>query len=141
MSNKRINKAYVRYDGTGRVIPGSLILNRFKPAVGNWKETPAYECCNVSGITLYTAPLDSYPINNVAVRILCDDVEVDYVYSDDDDAANLTALINILNGNPLYTQFGVYSDGGDGDVKLVMPAPIASSICPTGTLSFEILGD
>lgn len=48
MSNKRINKAYVRYDGTGRVIPGSLILNRFKPAVGNWKETPAYLCCNPS---------------------------------------------------------------------------------------------
>jgi hypothetical protein len=53
MSNKRINKAYVRYDGTGRVIPGSLILNRFKPAVGNWKETPAYECCNSSP---YCAP-------------------------------------------------------------------------------------
>lgn len=46
MSNKRINKAYVRYDGSGRVIPGSLILNRFKPKVGNWSETPAYECCN-----------------------------------------------------------------------------------------------
>jgi hypothetical protein len=53
MSNKRINKAYVRYDGSGRVIPGSLILNRFKPAVGNWKETPAYECCNtVPPVTL-----------------------------------------------------------------------------------------
>ena len=47
MSNKRINKAYVRYDGTGRVISGSLILNRFKPAVGNWQETPAYLCCNL----------------------------------------------------------------------------------------------
>lgn len=46
MSNKRINKAYIRYDGTGRVIPGSLILNRFKPAVGNWSEIAAYECCN-----------------------------------------------------------------------------------------------
>jgi len=49
-SNKRSLKAYVRYDGTGRIIPGSLILNRFKPAVGNWSETPAYECCN------YTPP-------------------------------------------------------------------------------------
>jgi hypothetical protein len=38
-------KAYVRYDGTGRVIPGSLILNRFKPAVGNWKEINSTECC------------------------------------------------------------------------------------------------
>jgi PKD repeat protein len=46
MSNKRVNKAYVRYDGSGRVIPGSLILNRFKPKVGKWSETPAYLCCN-----------------------------------------------------------------------------------------------
>jgi len=45
-SNKRSLQAYVRYDGTGRIIPGSLILNRFKPAVGNWQETAAYECCN-----------------------------------------------------------------------------------------------
>lgn len=50
-SNKRINKAYVRYDGTGRVIAGSLILNRFKPAVGNWEEIPAYECCNPTTTT------------------------------------------------------------------------------------------
>jgi hypothetical protein len=39
-------KAYVRYDGNGRIISGSLILQRFKPAVGNWKEIDAYECCN-----------------------------------------------------------------------------------------------
>jgi len=34
-------KAYVRYDGTGRVIAGSLILQRFKPKVGNWQEIDA----------------------------------------------------------------------------------------------------
>lgn len=39
-------KAYVRYDGTGRVIAGSLILQRFKPKVGNWVEIDANECCN-----------------------------------------------------------------------------------------------
>jgi hypothetical protein len=38
-------KAYVRYDGTGRVIAGSLILQRFKPKVGNWSEIDATECC------------------------------------------------------------------------------------------------
>lgn len=43
---KKDLKAYVRYDGSGRVIPGSLILNRFKPKVGNWKETNASLCCN-----------------------------------------------------------------------------------------------
>jgi hypothetical protein len=44
-TNKKL-KAYVRFDGSGRIVPGSLILNRFKPKVGNWQETPAYECCN-----------------------------------------------------------------------------------------------
>lgn len=44
-SNNRL-KAYVRYDGTGRVIAGSLILQRFKPKVGNWVEIDANECCN-----------------------------------------------------------------------------------------------
>lgn len=44
-SNNRL-KAYVRYDGSGRVIAGSLILQRFKPKVGNWVEINANECCN-----------------------------------------------------------------------------------------------
>jgi hypothetical protein len=47
-TNKRTLKAYVRFDGAGRIIPGSLILQRSKPKVGNWKETLAYECCNSS---------------------------------------------------------------------------------------------
>lgn len=50
-SNKRILKAYVRYDGTGRVVPGSLILSRIKPKVGRWTETTAYECCNSTTTT------------------------------------------------------------------------------------------
>ena len=45
-TNKRDLKAYVRFDGTGRIIPGSLVLRRTKPKVGNWKEIEAYECCN-----------------------------------------------------------------------------------------------
>ena len=55
MGNKRINKAYVRYDGTGRVISGSLILSRLKPKVGNWQEIDAYECCNPTTTTTTTA--------------------------------------------------------------------------------------
>ena len=47
-------KAYVRYDGTGRVIAGSLILQRFKPKVGNWVEIDANECCNPTTTTTTT---------------------------------------------------------------------------------------
>jgi len=50
-SNRRDLKAYVRFDGTGRVISGSLILQRFKPKVGNWQEIDAYECCNPTTTT------------------------------------------------------------------------------------------
>tara|TARA_R110002126_G_scaffold128347_8_gene270933 strand:+ start:103 stop:744 length:642 start_codon:yes stop_codon:yes gene_type:complete len=44
-------KAYVRFDGTGRLIAGSLILQRFKPKVGNWVEIDANECCNTTTTT------------------------------------------------------------------------------------------
>ena len=54
MGNKRINKAYVRYDGTGRVIAGGNILSRLKPKDGNWSEIAAYECCNPTTTTSTT---------------------------------------------------------------------------------------
>ena len=53
-SNNRL-KAYVRYDGTGRVIAGSLILQRSKPKVGNWQEIDANECCNYVPTTTTTS--------------------------------------------------------------------------------------
>lgn len=57
-SNNRL-KAYVRYDGSGRVIAGSLILQRFKPKVGNWQEIPANECCNYIPPTTTTTSTSS----------------------------------------------------------------------------------
>lgn len=45
-TNKRDLKAYVRFDGSGRVVPGSLVLRRKKPKVGKWQEIIGYECCN-----------------------------------------------------------------------------------------------
>jgi hypothetical protein len=47
MANSRKDlKAYVRFDGSGRVVPSSLILRRSMPKVGNWKQISAYECCD-----------------------------------------------------------------------------------------------
>ncbi len=45
-TNKRDLKAYVQYDGSGRIIPGSVVLRRQKPKVGNWVEMRAYQCCD-----------------------------------------------------------------------------------------------
>jgi len=66
-SNNRL-KAYVRYDGTGRVIAGSLILQRSKPKVGNWQEIPAHECCNyVPTTTTTTTSGGIYTIGQAAL--------------------------------------------------------------------------
>jgi hypothetical protein len=53
--NSRPLKAYVRFDGSGRIVAGSLILRKDKPKVGKWKEIPAYECCNPTTTTTTTA--------------------------------------------------------------------------------------
>lgn len=39
-------KAFVRFDGSGRIVPSSVILAANKPKVGKWKQINAYECCN-----------------------------------------------------------------------------------------------
>ena len=54
-SNKRDLKAYVRFDGSGRVVPGSLILRRKMPKVGKWQEIVGYEQFNPTTTTTTTA--------------------------------------------------------------------------------------
>lgn len=54
MSNKRELKAFMRYDGSGRLVSGSLIWRKNKPKVGNWVEISGYECCNPTTTTTTT---------------------------------------------------------------------------------------
>ena len=72
MTNKRDLKAYVRYDANGRLIAGSLILQRFKPKVGNWQEIDAYECCNYIPTTSTTTTAIPCPLN---ICITISDIE------------------------------------------------------------------
>jgi hypothetical protein len=50
-SNKKDLRAYVRLDGSGRVVGGSLILRRKMPKVGRWIEVTTYECCDTTTTT------------------------------------------------------------------------------------------
>ena len=54
-NNNNKLKAFVRFDGSGRIIPSSLIVQAFKPKVGNYKEIDAKECCNYTTTTTTTA--------------------------------------------------------------------------------------
>jgi hypothetical protein len=78
-SNNRL-KAYVRYDGTGRVIAGSLILQRFKPAVGNWVEIDASECCNYVPTT--TTTTTATPTTTTTTTVLSGCLEYNVVVPD-----------------------------------------------------------
>ena len=55
MANQRDLKAFVRYDGSGRVVAGSLVLRKKKPKVGRWQEILTYECCNPTTTTTSTS--------------------------------------------------------------------------------------
>ena len=54
-SNKRDLKMYIRYDGNGRIIPGSNIWLNKAPKGKNWIEMEANECCNFTITTTTTA--------------------------------------------------------------------------------------
>ena len=54
--DKRPLKAFVRFDGQGRVVAGSLILRKNKPKVGKWREIPAFLCCNPTTTSTTSAP-------------------------------------------------------------------------------------
>jgi hypothetical protein len=80
MANQNKLKAYVRYDGTGRVISGSLILQRFKPAVGNWVEIDASECCNYVPTT--TTTTTATPTTTTTTTVLSGCLEYNVVVPD-----------------------------------------------------------
>lgn len=81
-SNKRDLKAYVRIDGSGRVVAGSLVLRRKMPKVGKWMEIQAYECCNPTTTTTTTSLI---PVSDFRLK------------------DNVTATGNFVAGLPEYT--------------------------------------
>jgi len=77
-NNNNKLKAFVRFDGSGRVVSSSLIVQAFKPKVGNWKEIDAKECCNYTTTTTTVAPTttnynNSIKLNNMALKSLFPD--------------------------------------------------------------------
>ena len=133
--NKRDLKAYSRFDGTGRIVPGSTVLRRQKPKVGNWKEIPAYECCN--DVTL-TFDMPDVSINDVTLRLFCSGTQINYLYTPRD-SANVTDVINILNST--FNVLGVFSNPSAQIIQLVVSGAQKTALCPVGTLTFDVVAD
>jgi hypothetical protein len=134
-NNKRDLKAFVRYDGSGRVVAGSLILRRKKPKVGKWTEVQGYECCN--DVTL-TYTVSNPTITDVSVKLLCNGTQVNYLFTPRD-STTIGSLITILNET--FNVLGTFSNPSGNIIQLVMTGDMKTALCPVGTLSFEVVAD
>jgi hypothetical protein len=118
MTNKRDLKAFVRYDGSGRVVAGSLILRRQKPKVGKWTEIQGYKCCNQNQAPVLVTLADAFPTTFSSFRIIPDDGNfnqtiVSYTILTAADVDELAAIFNasfrnlgffaVVSGDLYYT--------------------------------------
>lgn len=145
-TNKRDLKAYSRFDGTGRIVPGSTVLRRNKPKNGNWKEVQAYECCDtlecvVPSVTLSTTvvgfpvnteegcfPITSFYCNVNTVLI------IDIRPFDLPDNCTLEQYIEILNTH--FSWIGIWSFV-ETTITLEMNGNVGKAVCSEGVLSIQ----
>ena len=135
MSNLRDLKAFVRYDGSGRVVAGSLIFRKKKPTIGNFKEIQSYQCCN--DVTL-TYTVESPTITDVTLRLYCNGTQIHYLYTPSD-STTIGSLISILNNT--FNVLGTFSNPSGNIIQLVMSGSQKTTLCPVGTLTFDVVAD
>lgn len=131
MANQRDLKAFVRYDGSGRVVAGSLILRRNKPKVGNWQQIQGYECCN--GATLTTTVATT--ITNFQVRLFCGGSLTETLISGQN-SSSVADLVTKLNAT--YSLLGVFSTTGGTNLTFVMTGSQVQAICPNSAPTFTV---
>ena len=109
-NNKKDLKAFVRYDGSGRVVAGSLILRRKKPKVGKWTEIQGYQCCNLPIVVSTSVP--TYPVTEVNVSLTCDTSAVYISVGVIGSFATVGELVSALNMQA--SAMGTFSVNNDG---------------------------
>ena len=116
-NNKRL-KAYVRFDGSGRVVPSSLILQRNKPKVGNWQEIDAYDCCNYTTTTTTTTATPTTTTTTTPTPGDC------FCYT----------ISNETAGTLLYS----YTDCGSEFVRAPINADTISIVCSSTAVTGDV---
>jgi len=91
MGNLRDLKAFVRYDGSGRVVAGSLIFRKKKPTVGNFQQIQSYQCCNYDQSPVVVDVQTSFPFSYPDFVIQGDGGNGQYIYT----YANNTTVNNV----------------------------------------------
>jgi hypothetical protein len=131
MANQKKLKAFVRFDGSGRVVSDSLILRKNKPKVGRWQEIQGYACCN--GATLTTTVATT--ITNFQVKLFCGGSLTETLISGQN-SSSVADLVTKLNST--YSLLGVFSTTGGTNLTLVMTGSQVQAICPNSAPTFTV---
>ena len=99
-------KAFVRIDGSGKVIPGGPIFQAQKPKVGKWREINVKECCNYEPTTTTTTSSTSTTTTTTTAAVLS---FIGRVGGSSNDACN-GSNVTLYTTGPL--QFGLYPQSG-----------------------------
>ena len=89
-------------------------------------------------IVAYSQSLN-FPISYASLSLLCNGASVQSAYTNQT-ANNVAELANIFNNNN-PSQFGTYSDAGNGILKLTVLPTIKTQYCSNGTLSLDVFSD
>ena len=137
MGNLRDLKAFVRYDGSGRVVAGSLIFRKKKPTVGNFQQIQAFKCCNVDQAQIEVVIQSAFPIVDANVVVFGSAGSAFYMYGySNTTVADVYALADALNATA--KQFGWFSVAADGSTLLLqLNAATAEYFAASGATSIS----
>jgi hypothetical protein len=129
----------VRYDGRGRIIPGSNILKKGqKPQEGKWQKKDAYECCNTTTNTTTVNPVAIGTFLEGGIIASDTIIEGRVMIADLNDLGlNVWATGTTFS---LGTQAGLTEGQPNTDLILAQgyPTPNAASVCRVGIFDWDL---
>ena len=143
MSINRNQKAYIRIDGSGRDVAGSLILRNKKPGNGKWREVLAYECCNFDPIPTTTTTTTADPLA-IGTFYLGGIIASSTIIDNQVMVVDLNDLgLNAWNTGPT-TLIGTSAALKQGSINTNAiltqgyPTPNAASVCRAGIIDWDL---
>lgn len=135
-SNQNL-KAYVRYDGSNRVVAGSLIFRRKKPKVGKWHEIAISECCEYipTSTTTTTSTSTSTSTTTTTTTQALNFYNADYASGGAGNPCVGTGQFNL----PLVVDLGLNPCGG-ATVTLALGTWASYGITPGATIRVNFDG-
>ena len=136
MGNLRDLKAFVRYDGSGRVVAGSLIFRKKKPTVGNFQQIQSYQCCNYdqSPVVVDVQTVFPFTYPDFVIQGADGNGQYIYTYANNTTVADVYELAAYYNSTLQY--LGKFTVVG-GDLVFNPNATTAAVFVGSGATSLE----